>query len=105
LSDVVVIAHTAERIPAALCTTVGTDRKPAVTALRHGRLARHTYVAITGYVFDLTELGHGYAALSRCANSAKSFADAFTSQFKFLKVGRSWIALLKESRLPLYQTT
>ena len=43
---VVVIAHYAERISTALRT----DRRSAVSALRHGRLAaRHIYVAASGY--------------------------------------------------------
>jgi hypothetical protein len=51
---VVVIALTAERIPAALRAAVRTDRRSTVTALRHGSLAAwHTYVAITGDIFNL----------------------------------------------------
>ncbi len=54
MSDVVVVALAAEGLSAALRRAVGTDRRSAVTALRYGRLAtRHTYVAVTGYVFDL----------------------------------------------------
>jgi len=30
------------------------------------------YVAVTGYVLDLTELGHGYAAFASCSNSSNS---------------------------------
>ena len=60
MSDVVIIALTAERISAAFHATVGTDRRSTVTALRHGSLgARHTYVVVTGYVLDLAELVHG----------------------------------------------
>jgi len=59
MSDVVVIAHDAERIPATLRTAVRTDRRSAVTALRHSRLAAwHPNVAATGNVFDLTEFVH-----------------------------------------------
>ena len=40
-------------------STVRTDRRPAVTAFRHGSLAApHTYVTITGYLFDVAELVH-----------------------------------------------
>ena len=56
MSNVVVIALTAERFSAALRRTVGTDCGATVGALRHGTLAtRHPNVAVTGYVFDLTE--------------------------------------------------
>jgi|KBSMisStandDraft_5_1062788.scaffolds.fasta_scaffold35213_5 hypothetical protein len=51
---VVVVALATERIPAALHATGGTDRSTAVTALRYRKFAaQHTYVAVTGYVFDL----------------------------------------------------
>jgi hypothetical protein len=53
--DVVVIAHDAERIPAALRTAIRTNRRPAVCASIHGRLtARHPNVAVTRYELDLT---------------------------------------------------
>ncbi len=45
---VVVIALTAEGISTALRTAVGTDRRSAVTALRHGGLAaRRPDIAVT----------------------------------------------------------
>jgi len=39
MSDVVVLAGFAERIPAALQLAISTNRRSAVTALRHGSLA------------------------------------------------------------------
>ena len=60
MRGVVVIALTAERIPAAFHAAVIADRSSAIGALRDSGLpARHTYVAITWYVFDLTEWIHG----------------------------------------------
>ena len=54
LSDVIVTAQFTERLSAALRTAVITDCYTTVTALGHGTLAaRRTYVAVTGYVFDL----------------------------------------------------
>jgi len=51
MRDVIVIALAAEGIPATLHATVETDRRSAVTALRHGSLAAwHSYVAVTGYI-------------------------------------------------------
>jgi len=65
MSDVVVIAHDAEGISAAFRATIGTDRSTAVSAFGHGRLAtRHTDVAVTGDIFNLAELAHGYAAFA-----------------------------------------
>ena len=55
MGDVVVIAEFAEGISAAFHATVSTDPRSAITTLRHGSLAAwHTYVAVTGYVLDLT---------------------------------------------------
>jgi len=54
MSNVVLIALTAEKIPAALRTTVRADRRSTVSTFSHGRLAAwHPNVAVTGYVFDL----------------------------------------------------
>ncbi len=47
MSNVIVVALTAEWFSAALRAAVVANRRPAVTALRHGRLsARHAYVAV-----------------------------------------------------------
>ena len=51
MCDVVVVALTAERIPAALRTAVRTNRCSVVGALRDGRLAAR-HADVTGYVFD-----------------------------------------------------
>src|ERR1700720_351353 len=57
MSDVVVIALTAERISAALRTTVRTNCSTTIGAFCHGSLAAwHTYVVISE--FNLTELVH-----------------------------------------------
>src|SRR5882724_3877475 len=70
MSRVIVVAEFAERISAAFRATVGTDRRPAVTALGHGSLAAwRPNVAVTGYILDLAIGAH--AALS-CANSANN---------------------------------
>jgi hypothetical protein len=55
---VVLIALTAERIPAALLATVGADRSTTVGALRHSKLsAWHPNVVISE--FNLAEWAHG----------------------------------------------
>jgi len=55
----VVIALTAERIPAALHLTIGTNHGSAVCTFRYASLAaRHTHIAITGSVLDLAEWIH-----------------------------------------------
>jgi hypothetical protein len=54
MSDVVVIAHGAERIAAALGATVGTNRRATIGAPCRGRLgAGHTDVTVTRYELDL----------------------------------------------------
>ena len=53
----VVIAHDAERIPAALRTAVRTNRTATIGALRYGSLTtRHPYVVISE--FNLAEWAH-----------------------------------------------
>jgi hypothetical protein len=64
MRDVIVIALTAERIPAALGATVRTDRCSAIGTVRDGELAaRHPVVAIAGDVFNLAV---------HCSNSAQA---------------------------------
>jgi hypothetical protein len=54
IRDVIIVALTAERIPAALETTVRTNRGTTIGTLRDGGLAAgHPVVAITRRVFDL----------------------------------------------------
>ena len=56
----VVIALTAEGIPAVVHATLGANRSTTVTALGYSRLAtRCADVAVTGYVFDLAKWIHG----------------------------------------------
>jgi hypothetical protein len=56
LYGVVVVARLTERISATFQPTVGTDRRRAISASCHGRLAaRRTCVTVTGYVFDLAK--------------------------------------------------
>ena len=67
------MALTAERIATAFRATVGTDRRPAVSTFSHGSLAAwHTDVTITGDIFNLAGLAHGYAAFANCSNSSNS---------------------------------
>jgi len=52
---VVITAYFTEGLPAAFRATVGANRSTTVGALSHSRLAAwHSYVAVTGYVLDLT---------------------------------------------------
>ena len=53
IRDVIIVALTAERIPAAFDTTVRTNRKSAVGTSSHGTLAARHPVAIAGHVFNL----------------------------------------------------
>jgi len=56
MCGVVVVAEFAERSPATLQLAIRTNRGTAVSTFSHGSLAaRHTCVAVTGYVFDLAE--------------------------------------------------
>src|SRR5216683_5186486 len=51
MSDVVVVARFAERIPAALLLASRTNRRSAVSAFRNGTVAAgRTYVAVTRYI-------------------------------------------------------
>jgi hypothetical protein len=53
MRDVIVVALTAERIPAALETTLKTNRSSAVGALRDGGLAaQHPDITVAGDVFN-----------------------------------------------------
>ena len=59
MSDVVVVAEFTEWLSATLHLAIRTDRSTTVGAVGHGMLAAgHTYVAVTGYVFNLTEWIH-----------------------------------------------
>jgi hypothetical protein len=71
MRDVIIVALTAEGIPAALHSTIRANRGSTVSALGCRRLAaRCPVVAIARHVFDLAIGGH--AALFNCANSANS---------------------------------
>jgi len=74
MCGVVVIAQFAEGISAALGRAVIADRNSAVSTFSHGRLAaRHTYVAATGYVLDLTERIHVTIAADADLDSFPAF--------------------------------
>ena len=57
MRDMIIVALTAERIPAAFDATVRTNRGTTVGTFSDGSLAaRHSVVAIAGHVFNLA--GH-----------------------------------------------
>src|SRR5690349_19645758 len=95
MSDVVVVAQFAEGIPAAFRRAIVTNRRPTVSTFSHRSLvARHSFVAVTGYVFDLTEWAHSrhlYQLLHFC----EQVSNAITRSFVLFTLSRGELDLLK----------
>ena len=63
MSDVVIVALTAERFSAALRRAIRADRGSTVGTFGDGKLAaRHTYVSIAIHVLDLADWAHQFQA-------------------------------------------
>src|SRR6266446_5177637 len=93
MCGVVVTAWFAERFAATLHLSIGANRRSAVSTFSHsGLAARHTYVAVTGYVLDLAEGIHSLSLRSRFAISCKlismSNASCKASRSALDKVGK-----------------
>jgi len=71
MCGVVVIALTAEGIPAAFRTTVRTNRSATVGAFCDGILTTgHACVAVTGYIFDLASMLAVVSSVPQFRNNA-----------------------------------
>src|ERR1700730_6853416 len=85
------------------CAALRTNRSSTVSALRYGRLAaRHTYVAVTGYVLDLAIGAHRLGCLSQFVHFCEQITNACTSLFIVRKFGFGVLrssSLLEKRRL------
>ena len=71
MCGVVVTAWFAERFAATLHLSIGANRRSAVSTFSHsGLAARHTYVAVTGYVLDLASMLAVVSSVPQFRNNA-----------------------------------
>ena len=98
MRDVVVTAYLTKRLSTTPRSTVGTNRRSALSAFCHGTVAaRRTCIAVAIHMLDLAVGNH--SRRSMLSQFSKQYTDAFTGQFEFLNLLGSRIVLFVKLRL------